>query len=90
MVNNQAPLRFVYESTGVITRFTDEQDPKPRARELFNFHRPETLVGWLSQPETLRHRLQNLPPLNTEGLRACQITAINNLKHPSSRTSLAP
>ncbi|MAA87612.1 MAG: restriction endonuclease subunit R [Haliea sp.] len=79
-VNNQAPLRFVYESTGVITRFTDGQDPKPRARELFNFHRPETLVGWLSQPETLRHRLQNLPPLNTEGLRACQITAINNLE----------
>lgn len=41
-VNNKAPLRFVYESTGVITRFTDGRDPVPRSREIFNFHRPET------------------------------------------------
>ena len=38
------PLRFVYESTGVITRFTDYKDPKPRAREVFSFHKPETLL----------------------------------------------
>ena len=40
---NNDPLRFVYESTGVITRFTDYQDPKPRARELFSFHTPQIL-----------------------------------------------
>lgn len=79
-VNNREPLRFVYESTGVITRFTDGRDPKPRSREVFNFHRPETLAEWLSQPDTLRGRLQNLPPLNPEGLRDCQITAITNLE----------
>ena len=28
-VNNQEPLPFVYESTGVLTRFTDGRDPKP-------------------------------------------------------------
>ena len=41
-VNNKEPLPFVYESTGVITRFTDGRDPKPRSREVFTFHRPET------------------------------------------------
>lgn len=33
-VNNSEPLPFVYESTGVITRFTDGRDPKPRSREV--------------------------------------------------------
>ncbi len=79
-VNNQAPLRFVYESTGIITRFTDGRDPAPRAREIFNFHHPETLAEWLAQPQTLRARLQQMPPLDTSGLRDCQITAITNLE----------
>jgi type I restriction enzyme R subunit len=29
-ISNKEPLPFVYESTGVITRFTDGRDPKPR------------------------------------------------------------
>ena len=37
-VNNNEPLPFVYESTGIITRFTNGQDPKPRSREVFTFH----------------------------------------------------
>ena len=36
------PLPLLYESTGTITQFTNLKDPKPRAREVFNFHRPET------------------------------------------------
>lgn len=79
-VNNKAPLRFVYESTGVITRFTDGRDPHPRSREVFNLHRPETLADWLEQPATLRGRLQTLPPLNHDGLRDCQIKAIEKLE----------
>ncbi|PFG53392.1 type I restriction enzyme R subunit [Marinobacter sp. LV10R520-4] len=79
-VNNPTALRFVYESTGVITRFTDGGDPAPRSREIFNFHRPETLAEWLSQPTTLRASLQQLPPLVHDGLRDCQITAITNLE----------
>lgn len=42
-VNNKEPLPFLYESTGVVTRLTDSRDPKKRSREVFNFHRPETL-----------------------------------------------
>lgn len=79
-VNNQQPLRFIYESTGVITRFTDNLDPNPRSREVFSFHRPETLAKWLREPKSLRGRLQDFPALNPDGLRACQITAISNLE----------
>jgi type I restriction enzyme R subunit len=53
-VNNKEPLPFLYESTGIITRFTDGRDPKPRSREVFSFHRPETLKEWLSQDVSLR------------------------------------
>jgi len=79
-INTNEALRFVYESTGVITRFTDGKDPHPRSREVFNFHRPETLAKWVHEPKSLRARLQDFPTLNTTGLRDCQITAITNLE----------
>ena len=77
---NNDPLPFVYESTGEVTRFTDYRDPKPRSRNVFTFHRPETFVQWLSQEKTLRGRLHDLPSLPEEGLRDCQVTAITNLE----------
>ncbi|MFX0196092.1 MAG: type I restriction-modification enzyme R subunit C-terminal domain-containing protein [Candidatus Hodarchaeota archaeon] len=41
------PLPFCYESTGVETRFTNGLDPEPRSRNVFSFHRPETMSDWL-------------------------------------------
>ena len=41
------PLPFLYESTGVETQFTSRLDPEPRSRQVFSFHTPETLAGWL-------------------------------------------
>ena len=86
-VNNKEPLPFLYESTGIITRFTDGRDPKPRSREVFNFHRPETIKEWLAQGDSLRARLQHIPELNPSKLpakelrlRDCQETAIANLE----------
>ncbi|MDN3521870.1 type I restriction-modification enzyme R subunit C-terminal domain-containing protein [Halomonas ramblicola] len=73
-------LRFVYEATGEITRFTDRHDPAPRAREVFQFHRPETLTVWRSQPAPFRKRLQALTVLQPDGLRDCQFHAIGNLE----------
>lgn len=78
---NNDPLPFVYESTGTLTRFTDYRDPKPRGRNVFSFHRPETMAKWLKQEKTLRGRLQDIPDLNTKGLRPAQIKAIENLEH---------
>ena len=41
------PLAFAYESTGVETRFTNAFDAEPASRQLFTFHRPETLAEWV-------------------------------------------
>ena len=86
-VRNNEPLRFLYESTGLITRFTDMADPKPRSREVFSFHRPETLKRWLDDGASLRARLVQMPPLNPGqlpaaelGLRDCQESAVTNLE----------
>ena len=78
---NNDPLPFVYESTGTITRFTDYRDPKPRGRNVFSFHKPETLAECLKKGKSLRERLQHIPALDETGLRPAQIVAINNLEH---------
>ncbi len=42
----QRPLSFLYQSTGVETRFTNALDPDPRSRPVFTFHQPQTLIAW--------------------------------------------
>lgn len=79
-VQNAEPLPFVYESTGTVTRFTDGRDPEPRSREVFSFHRPETLAAWAQAGRSFRAGIAALPELPTEGLRACQIEAITKLE----------
>ncbi|WP_158884935.1 type I restriction-modification enzyme R subunit C-terminal domain-containing protein [Rhodanobacter sp. L36] len=75
------PLRFLYESTGQIIHFTDGGDPRPRAREVFQFFQPQTLAMWATQPDTLHGRLaEHMPPLPTQNLRECQISAVTGLE----------
>lgn len=89
------PLPFLYESTGVETFFRDERDPDPRSRPVFTFHRPETLAEWLNEPITLRERLTQLPPLDSRGMRECQVEAITGLEqsfaenHPRALIQMA-
>jgi len=78
---NNDPLRFIYESTGILTRFTDYEDPKPRARPVFSFHTPQTLLSWTKQEETLRKRFHNIPALEVDGFRPAQIKAIENIEN---------
>jgi len=78
---NNDPLPFVYESTGIITRFTDFRDPKPRGRNVFSFHKPNTIAQWLKIGKSLRARLFNIPKLDPAGLRPAQIIAIENLEN---------
>ena len=77
---NNDPLRFVFESTGEVTRFTDYRDPKPRSRPVFTFYRPESFQKWAKEDKTLRSRFFDTPALQPDGLRDCQITAISNLE----------
>ena len=79
------PLPFVFESTGIITRFRDCRDPKPRGRTVFSFFKPETIAEWLRKETSLRSRLLAIPELNDEGLRPAQIMAINNLEQSFKR-----
>src|SRR5438132_10563730 len=55
------PLPFAYESTGVETQFTNQLDPLPKSRNVFAFHRPETLLEWLESDKQLNTRLATLP-----------------------------
>jgi len=45
------PLPFCYQSTGIETRFTNGLDPDPCSRNVFSFHKPETLEAWLNDKE---------------------------------------
>lgn len=78
-IKGEYRIRFAYESTGKLTRFTDYDDIKYRSRTVFSFHRPETLARLVCQSDTIRNNLKKFPEFDTTGFRKCQITAINNL-----------
>ncbi|MGH8102448.1 MAG: DEAD/DEAH box helicase family protein, partial [Chthoniobacterales bacterium] len=76
------PLSFAYESTGVETQFTNRLDPDPKSRNVFAFHKPETLLEWLEPDKQLNTRLANLltsDQMPTTNLWSAQIEAIRNL-----------
>ena len=56
------PLPFLYESTGVETRFTNGLDPDPRSRPTFSFHTPDSFAQWVGFPQessaTLIHSVE--------------------------------
>lgn len=78
-VKREYKVRFAYEATGELVRFTDYADLKYRSREVFSFHRPETLKRWLAEPDTVRNNLKRIPQLDESGFRKCQISAIHGL-----------
>jgi type I restriction enzyme, R subunit len=95
LVRREGQLRFEYVTSGTEILFRDHADPAPRSRRVFFFHRPETLRRWLSEPMTIRRRLQSMPPLLTERLRECQIDAVTKLEaslaadHPRALIQMA-
>lgn len=72
-------IRFAYEATGELTRFTDYDDYKYRSRSVFSFHRPETLQALLAQSDTIRNNMKRFPAFDSTGFRKCQIVALENL-----------
>lgn len=72
-------IRFAYEATDKLIRFTDYKDIKFRSRTVFSFHRPETLKALLMQKDTVRNNMKRMPELDTTGFRKCQVNAIHNL-----------
>ncbi len=94
-IPHYSPLPFAYESTGVETFFRNEKEPDYRSRRVHWFHKPETLLEWAEEERPLRERLRNMPELNTNGLRDCQIEAVTNLEksfaqnHPRALIQMA-
>ncbi len=74
------PLPFLFESNGTVTYFTNELDPAPRSRQVFNFPRPETLAGLIARAIQLRAQLKELPPLDESRLWSVQARAIRKLE----------
>src|SRR5438034_3966053 len=77
------PLPFAYESTGVETQFTNQLDPSPKSRNVFAFHKPETLLEYLESNANLNTSLTNLltaDQMPKSNLWSAQIEAIRNLE----------
>ncbi|THV24480.1 DEAD/DEAH box helicase family protein [Glycomyces paridis] len=84
--NRDEPFTFRYATTGAETLFVNHLDPDPRSREVFAFHKPETVARWMREagehPEapTFRAALRALPGLDEGGFRPAQIDAIHGLE----------
>lgn len=79
------PFAFRYATTGAETYFVNRLDPDPRSREVFSFHRPETVAAWMERAgdrraPTFRAGLRRMPKLEPYGLRLAQIDAITGLE----------
>ena len=78
-INREYTIRFAYEATDKLIKFTDYKDIKYRSRRVFSFHRPEHLKSLLQASDTIRNNMKHFPILDTAGFRECQINAINNM-----------
>ncbi|WP_224221138.1 type I restriction endonuclease subunit R [Streptomyces olivaceus] len=81
------PFAFRYATTGTETYFLNRVDPDARSREVFAFHRPQTLAAWMRYADehpdapTFRAALRTaMPLLETHGLRMAQVEAITGLE----------
>ena len=78
-INREYTIRFAYEATDKLIKFTDYKDIKYRSRRVFSFHRPKYLESLLQAMDTIRNNMKHFPALDTTGFRDCQINAINNM-----------
>lgn len=51
-IKNNYQIRFAYEATDKLFDLPTINDIKYRSRTVFSFHRPETLLALLEQPDT--------------------------------------
>ncbi|MEV5609225.1 DEAD/DEAH box helicase family protein [Streptomyces sp. NPDC052225] len=85
------PFAFRYATTGTETWFINRLDPDARSREVFSFHKPETVEAWMKRAEenpaapTFRAGLRKMPILESHGLRLAQVDAISGLEDSLAR-----
>lgn len=81
-VTVEGRLPFVFEATGVQTRFTNGFDPDPRARSLFSFPQPATLARIVREGTdgAWRHLVRDMPPFNHYPMRPAQFDAVGGVE----------
>jgi type I restriction enzyme, R subunit len=83
-----SPLPFSYESTGVVTQFTNLLEPDARSRQVFTFHRPEELLRLVHLDAQVRGKLKALPALDFSKLWSVQIRAIEKREQSLAKNNL--
>lgn len=78
-IHTDYEIRFAYEATDKLIRFTDYKDINYRSRKVFSFHQPKTLQLLKTETDTIRNNMKRFPELDETGFRKCQVTAIKNL-----------
>lgn len=78
-IHTDYEIRFAYEATDKLIRFTDYKDINYRSRKVFSFHQPQTLQLLKTETDTIRNNMKHFPELDETGFRKCQVTAIKNL-----------
>jgi len=75
-------LPFLYESSGSEILFTNKWDAKPRSREVFSFHKPETFEKWVKEGRqgNLRYNLSLNKKYVNKNFWPVQVEAIKNIK----------
>ena len=86
-VSVEYQIRFAYEATGKLTRFTDYADQKYRSRTVFAFHRPEELRRLLRQQDTVRNRMKYFPALTQRASETVRLLPSRIWKHPLPPTA---
>ncbi|MBI5284322.1 MAG: DEAD/DEAH box helicase family protein [Chloroflexi bacterium] len=84
------PLPFLYESTGIETRFTSRLDPMPRSRRVFSFFRPETLASWLDISAIARDQITKVAEEPSAYLAKAALRAQFKRMPPLVETGLWP
>jgi len=67
-INREYTIRFAYEATDKLIKFTDYKDIKYRSRRVFSFHRPEYLESLLQARDTIRNNMKHFPALDTSSV----------------------
>src|SRR5437870_3317930 len=73
------PLPFAYESTGVETQFTNQLDPSPKSRNIFAFHKPETLLEYLGSARDSRAAFGDSPNASSLASRLADLPAMDQM-----------
>jgi type I restriction enzyme R subunit len=95
---------FLFDPPAAQTRFTNRLDPVPRSRNVFAFHRPETLLAWVesdappqaastigdyaTRKGNFLSRIQHMPPL-IDDIWPPKPQAIMNLEQSCATTARA-